>query len=503
VAIGVSNPNPVVETLDRPHRIAHRFERSFGVFDGKSEVGVDAAAGVGESQMGFPQFEGEPLPCESCSAAFISLINDVHPEGGVEPLGAREVLDFEDDLEHAQHARPRFVLLAEFDTVAIHIVEIQRARAAEGVFVEVEILREAVVPVVVFARGNRERVVGVQSAAGHTRRSAEHEVGFTSRKNGLVVVFAHGVEGEMLAVERARAVEIRDFEGEPAERRNHVSWMVPGYKYTVGQRYFISRRHENRNGGRISLCDNSWISVRQCIRHRRAHAPPSRQVGMPMKGTGRAEYEEIDRFDGGVGWLAYPDERMQRASHALATDEGVWLVDPVDAEGLDDLIAEFGEVAGVVVLLDRHTRDAARLAARHDSSVFIPSWMDGIEGDIDAPVERFDGQLGETGYRLRLVATPLWQEAALYHEDGTLVVSEALGTASYMRTDTERLGVHPALRLLPPRQSFSEFTPERVLVGHGAGVHEHANAALGAALSGSRRRAPALYLKTARLLLAG
>jgi hypothetical protein len=225
---------------------------------------------------------------------------------------------------------------------------------------------------------------------------------------------------------------------------------------------------------------------------------------MPMKGTGTAEYEEIDRFEGGVGWLAYPDERMQRASHALATDAGVWLVDPVDAAGIDDLLAEFGEVAGVIVLLDRHKRDAARFATRHDVSVHIPSWMSDVVGDIDAPVERFDGELDETGYQLRMVATPLWQEGALYHEDdGTLVVSEALGTAEYMRTDTERLGVHPALRLLPPRKSFRDFTPEHMLVGHGAGVHEHVNPALGAALSGSRRRAPALYMKTARLFLAG
>jgi hypothetical protein len=225
---------------------------------------------------------------------------------------------------------------------------------------------------------------------------------------------------------------------------------------------------------------------------------------MPMKGSGRTGYEEIDRFEGGVGWLAYPDERMERASHALTTDEGVWLVDPVDAEGLDDLLAEEGEVAGVVILLDRHKRDAAELATRHDVSVHIPSWMAGVADDIDAPVERFSGELGETGYRLRMVATPLWQEALLYHEDeGTLVVAEAVGTSEYMRTGDERLGVHPMLRLLPPRRSFRDLSPDRVLLGHGAGVHDHASAALSAALSGSRRRAPALYAKAARLFLPG
>jgi hypothetical protein len=222
---------------------------------------------------------------------------------------------------------------------------------------------------------------------------------------------------------------------------------------------------------------------------------------MPMKGSGRAEYEAIDRFDGGVGWISYPDERMQRASHALETDEGVWLVDPVDAANLDDLV-EFSDLAGVVVLLDRHTRDAARLARQHDVSVHIPSWMSSI--DLDAPVERFDGRLAGTGYRLRQISTPLWQEGALYHDEaGTLVVAEAVGTAEYDRTDAERLGVHPALRLFPPRQSFRDFAPERVLVGHGAGVHENADAALSEALSGSRRRAPSLYAKAARLFLSG
>ena len=223
---------------------------------------------------------------------------------------------------------------------------------------------------------------------------------------------------------------------------------------------------------------------------------------MSMKGSGRANYEAIDRFESGVGWLAYPGERMERASHALTTDEGVWLVDPVDAEGLDDLLAEEGEVVGVVILLDRHTRDAAAIATRHDVSVYIPSWMAGVADDIDAPVERFSGELGGTGYRLRMVATPLWQEALLYHEeDGTLVVAEALGTSAYMRTDSERVGVHPMLRLMPPRQSFRDLSPDRILVGHGAGVHEHASAALSSALSGSRRRTPALYAKAAGMFL--
>ena len=110
-----------------------------------------------------------------------------------------------------------------------------------------------------------------------------------------------------------------------------------------------------------------------------------------MKGSGEASLREIDRYDGGVGWIAYPDEDMQRASHAVVGENGgVWVVDPVDAAGLDELLAEYGEVAGVVVLLDRHKRDAAAIATRHDVSVYVPDFMDAVAQELDAPVERGD-----------------------------------------------------------------------------------------------------------------
>lgn len=58
----------------------------------------------------------------------------------------------------------------------------------------------------------------------------------------------------------------------------------------------------------------------------------------------------VDRWDGGFGWIAEPEETMQRASHALVDNGDVWIVDPVDTSGLDEQIAEKGEVTGVVVL---------------------------------------------------------------------------------------------------------------------------------------------------------
>lgn len=211
----------------------------------------------------------------------------------------------------------------------------------------------------------------------------------------------------------------------------------------------------------------------------------------------------IDRWDGGLGWLASPNELMRRASHALATDDGVWVVDPVDAPGVDDHLADLGPVHGVVVLLDRHTRDAAVLARRHDVAVHVPSWLRGSISGMDAPVRSFDGELGETGYRARrVVALPFWREAALWGH-GTLVTADALGTASYFVAPGERLGVHPLLRVMPPRHALGDLRPDRVLVGHGEGVCTDATAALRTALGGARRRAPRLYASTLRRFLTG
>lgn len=221
---------------------------------------------------------------------------------------------------------------------------------------------------------------------------------------------------------------------------------------------------------------------------------------MPLKASEPAgDFEEVDRWDGGVGWIAHPEERMQRASHALVDGDDVWVVDPVDAPGIDDLLAELGEVAGVVVTIDRHSRDAATIANRHDVAVHLPFWID---TRVEAPVRRFDDRLGETDYRaIEVFDVPGWHETALYDEgDGTLVVGEALGTAEYFLASGERLGVHPMIRLFPPR-SLGEFQPRRVLVGHGSGVFNDATGTLRDALDGSRRRYPGLLAKTVRSLV--
>jgi len=224
-----------------------------------------------------------------------------------------------------------------------------------------------------------------------------------------------------------------------------------------------------------------------------------------MKGSGPAtDWVEIDQFDGGVGWIAYPDETLQRASHALVVDGELWLVDPVDAEGIDDLLAEYGEVAGVVVLLDRHKRDSAEFARRHGVSVWVPAFLDGVTEELDAPVEQFRYDLADTGYAAHeLVNNRFWQEALLYGEDtGVLVVPEAVGTVEYFTAGTTRLGVHPVLRLFPPSK-LTRLDPDRLLVGHGAGIHNDASGPLEAAIDGARRRMPALYWKNLKGFVLG
>jgi len=230
---------------------------------------------------------------------------------------------------------------------------------------------------------------------------------------------------------------------------------------------------------------------------------------MGMKADGDADLHEIDRFDRGVGWIAYPGEAMERASHAIAvpneeseTDD-VWVFDPVDAPGVDDLLADLGTVAGVVIGLDRHKRDSAAIANRHDVPVYVADWMTGVAEELDAPVERFGSRLADSGFeafRIRDSMLPPWQEVGFFDGE-TLIVPESLGSASYFRGDRERLGVHPMLRLMPPIEALSGLNPERVRVGHGVGVDERAALAVEDALSGSRRKAPGLYARTLRSAL--
>jgi hypothetical protein len=186
----------------------------------------------------------------------------------------------------------------------------------------------------------------------------------------------------------------------------------------------------------------------------------------------------------GISWLPDPSEVMQRACHAVLLGEGVWVVDPVDAEDLDERIGAVGEPAGVLQLLDRHDRDCAEVASRlgvtHHRLPF-----DGVRG---APFET-----------IALISNPLWKEVAVWAPgERALIVAEAVGTAPYFRAGDERVGIHPMLRLTPPRR-LGGYAPEHLLTGHGTGMHgPDTTDALRHGLDGARRRIPQAMLSVLR-----
>jgi hypothetical protein len=225
---------------------------------------------------------------------------------------------------------------------------------------------------------------------------------------------------------------------------------------------------------------------------------------MPLKHDSPGdEVTVVRRWEGGLTWMAHPDATMRRASHALVvgdsderssagdrtqSDADVWLVDPLDADGIDAELATLGTVAGVVVLTNSHGRHADRLADRHDLAIHVPACFDAPGSHFDAPVETFDAELADTGFELVWeTASSGWQEGALYHPDRrTLVVPDTLMTALFTGEDG-RLEVLPFFRFSPPQAELGELPVERVLVGHGDPVFENAQTALDEALRGAHR----------------
>jgi hypothetical protein len=159
---------------------------------------------------------------------------------------------------------------------------------------------------------------------------------------------------------------------------------------------------------------------------------------------------QIEEHDLGVTWVV--DEPMQRASHALATDEGVWLVDPVDDDEAVDRAVALGEPAGVVQLLDRHPRACERLAGR-----------------FGVPHLRLPEAVPNSPFEVvTVVDLPRWREKALWwRERRALVVAEAVGTGPMFG---QPAGIHLFLRLKPPG-ALRDYDPEHLLVGHGPAVH--------------------------------
>lgn len=187
-----------------------------------------------------------------------------------------------------------------------------------------------------------------------------------------------------------------------------------------------------------------------------------------------------DEFEGSVGWTPAEQELRRRTSHAVASGGQVWIVDPLDGEGIDGQIRQLGEPAGVVQLLDRHNRDCRAVAERLGVPLHLTPFG-GVEG---AP---FDV--------VRIVDVPRWREVALWFPaERILVCGDAVGSASYFRAKGEWIGVHPLLRPWPPK-ALAHFEPRQLVLGHGEGLAgDEAAQALQAAIRSSRRRIPSWLL---------
>jgi len=189
-----------------------------------------------------------------------------------------------------------------------------------------------------------------------------------------------------------------------------------------------------------------------------------------------------DETDYGFGWIR--DEFLERCSHALLAEGGVWLVDPLDGDGVPERIEALGDPAGVIQLLDRHGRRCETFA----EELGVPHHL----------VPRLP--IPGVPFELRIVRDRRgWREVALWWpEPRVLVCGDALGTARYYRAREEPLAVHPLLRAMPPRDALRCLSPRHVLSGHGEGVHVGAADALDEALATARSRAPLLVASALR-----
>jgi hypothetical protein len=176
----------------------------------------------------------------------------------------------------------------------------------------------------------------------------------------------------------------------------------------------------------------------------------------------------------GLSWVV--GEPMERASHAIAADGRVWLVDVVDDAAALERVPALGEPAAVVQLLDRHPRDGVAVAERFGvPHLRLPAALPGSPFAV-----------------LDVVRVPRWREVALWWpERKALVVPEAVGTGRYFAIGPGPVGIHPWLRMTPPRGSLGGLEPEFLLVGHGPPLTGPGTAeTLHEALDRSRRDVP-------------
>lgn len=205
--------------------------------------------------------------------------------------------------------------------------------------------------------------------------------------------------------------------------------------------------------------------------------------------------EVVGNFGDVVSWIAHPNEESVRASHAIRTNDGVWVIDPIDAPNVDDILDSFGDVVGVTVLSCFHGRDAGRIASRHNAAVYVPEWMDRMAETVDAPLKRYALRPDEEYDSAELDTIscrpfPGWQEVFLYHDPSkTLVTPDSLGTTGIHCLDDERLGLSVFRRLQPPAE-LAGLDPNRILPGHGKPLTDNPAVALHSALDGARASFP-------------
>ena len=87
------------------------------------------------------------------------------------------------------------------------------------------------------------------------------------------------------------------------------------------------------------------------------------------------------------------------------------------------------------------------------------------------PLHRLPKMLPGTPFTVRSVVDRPWRGATAlwWPAERVLIVAEAIGTAPLFALD-QPAGVHPMLRMLPPRSALGDFAPDRLLVGHGPGA---------------------------------
>jgi hypothetical protein len=120
---------------------------------------------------------------------------------------------------------------------------------------------------------------------------------------------------------------------------------------------------------------------------------------------------------------------------------------------------------------------------------------------LEVPLLRLPAEVADSPFTvIPVISRPWWREVALWWEaERALVVAEAVGTAPAFSLGRQ-VGLHPMLRLRPPRGPLTARSPERLLVGHGAALESGAAAAINDALSGALSDLPQLVLKLPSLV---